>query len=153
VRFLSIPENRFVKVDGSGPAGGEAFEARMPGLYGVAYGLRFVLKRRGVAWRVGRLEGLWWHAGGATDLDEILAGDRTAWRWTLMIVVPDEATEAEIEEQIAARKVEGRARGRGLAPGWSRSKKATWPSYSTSAHTRRNVPRSSGCTPASPMRD
>jgi hypothetical protein len=101
VRLLTIPEHRFVMVDGSGPPGGEAFEARMPGLYATAYGLRFALKRRGVVAKVGPLEGLWWHAAGATDLDEILAGDRSDWRWTLMIVIPDEATEAEINEQLA----------------------------------------------------
>lgn len=108
VRFLTIPEHRFVMVDGSGPAGGEAFEARMPGLYGVAYGLRFALKRRGVIGKVGSLEGLWWHAEGATDLDAILGGDRAAWRWTLMIVVPGEATDDELEEQLvgARTKVE-----------------------------------------------
>ena len=104
VRLLSIPEHRFVMVEGSGPAGGDAFEARMPGLYGVAYGLRSALKRRGVTGKVRPLEGLWWHAGGATDLSEILAGDRAAWRWTLMIVLPDEATEEEIEEHLAAGK-------------------------------------------------
>jgi hypothetical protein len=102
VRLLSIPEHRFVMVDGSGPAGGEAFETRLPGLYGVAYGLRFALKRRSVPGKVGPLEGLWWHAEGTTDLDEILAGDRSAWRWTLMIVLPEEATEGEIEEQLAS---------------------------------------------------
>lgn len=101
LRLLTIPEHRFVMVDGSGPAGGEAFEARMPGLYGVAYGLRFTLKRRGVIGKVGSLEGLWWHAEGATDLDAILDGDRAAWRWTLMIVVPDEAADGEVEEQLA----------------------------------------------------
>ena len=101
VRLLSIPDHRFVMVDGSGPAGGEAFEERMPGLYGVAYGLRFALKRRSVPGKVGPLEGLWWHAEGRTDLDEILAGDRSAWRWTLMIILPEEATEVEIEEQLA----------------------------------------------------
>lgn len=74
----------------------------MPGLYGTAYGLRFALKQRGVVGKVGPLEGLWWHAGGATDLGEILAGDREAWRWTLMIVLPDEATEDEIDERLAA---------------------------------------------------
>lgn len=55
--FLFIPEHRFVMVDGSGPPGGEAFEARMPGLYGVAYALRFALKRRGVSGRLGRSRG------------------------------------------------------------------------------------------------
>ena len=104
VRLLSIPEHRFVMVDGSGPAAGEPFEARMPGPYAVAFGLRFALKRRGVHGKVGPLEGRWWHAGGATDLDEILAGDRSAWRWNLMIVVPLEATEAEIEMQLGAGK-------------------------------------------------
>jgi hypothetical protein len=89
VRFLTVPEHRFVMVDGSGPAGGEPFEARMPGLYAIAYGLRFAVKRRGLIGKVGPLEGLWWHAEGSTDLDEILAGDRANWRWTLMIVLPD----------------------------------------------------------------
>jgi hypothetical protein len=102
VRLLTIPAHRFVMVDGSGPPGGEAFEARMPGLYGTAYRSRFALKRRGVVGKVGPLEGLWWHAGGATDLDAILAGDRAAWCWTLMIVLPDEATDDDIEEQLAA---------------------------------------------------
>lgn len=57
VRFLTIPEHRFVMVDGSGPAGGEAFEARMPGLYATAYGLRFALKRRGVIGKGGTARG------------------------------------------------------------------------------------------------
>jgi hypothetical protein len=102
VRLLSIPEHRFVMVDGSGQPGPETFDARVPGLYGTAYGLRFALKRRGVVAKVGPLEGLWWRSDGATDLDVIFGGDRTAWRWTLMIVVPEEATEDEIEEHLSA---------------------------------------------------
>jgi hypothetical protein len=100
VRLLSIPGHRFVMVDGSGPPGGDAFESRMPGLYGVAYGLRFALKRRGVPGKVGPLEGLWWQAHGATDLDAIVAGDRAAWRWILLIVLPEEATDEEVEEHL-----------------------------------------------------
>jgi hypothetical protein len=102
VRLLSLPEHRFVMVDGSGPPAGEAFEARMPGLYGTAYGLQFALKRRGVPGKVGPLEGSWWQAEGVTDLDAILAGDREAWRWTLLIVLPEEASDGEIDEQLAA---------------------------------------------------
>ena len=109
IRLLTIPEHRFVMIDGEGPPAGEAFEARMAGLYPVAYGLRFALKRRGVVGKVGPLEGLWWTTDGSQDLDTILAGDRGTWRWTLMISLPDEATDAEIEEHLAA----GRAR---LAP-------------------------------------
>lgn len=54
VRLLTIPGHRFVMVDGSGPAGGEAFEARMSGLYGAAYGLRFALNGEVSAGRWGR---------------------------------------------------------------------------------------------------
>jgi hypothetical protein len=101
VRFLRVPMHRFAMVDAAGPPLPETFETRMPGLYTIAYGLRFALKRRGVEGRVGPLEGLWRHEGHATDLDAILGDDRAAWRWTLMIVVPDEATDDEIEPLLA----------------------------------------------------
>lgn len=102
VRFVTISDHRFVMVDGSGPAGPESFEPRMPGLYTTAYGLRFALKRRGIERKVGPLEGLWWQADGSKDLDVILSEDRGAWRWTLMIAIPDEATEDEIEAHLEA---------------------------------------------------
>lgn len=103
IRLLTIPERRFVMIDGSGPPASEAFEARIPGLYGVAYPVRFALKRRGVEGKVGPLEGLWWTTDGVVDLDAIFGGgDRRTWRWTLMIGLPDEARDAELEEQLAA---------------------------------------------------
>lgn len=41
IRLLTIPDRPFVMIDGSGRPGNEVFEARVPGLYGVAYPLRF----------------------------------------------------------------------------------------------------------------
>ncbi len=107
IRLLTIPDRRFVMIDGSGRPGNEVFEARFPGLYGVAYPLRFALKRRGVEDKLGPLEGLWWTTDGVVDLDAIF-GDALGetWRWTLMIGLPDEATDGEIDEHLAA----GRAR-------------------------------------------
>lgn len=102
VRFLRIPAHAFVMVDGTGPPVPAAFEARMPGLYATAYGLRFALKARGVPGRVGPLEGLWWQADGSTDLAKILDQDRSSWRWTLMIGLPEEATDEEIEGHLMA---------------------------------------------------
>ena len=96
VRFLELPERRFVMIDGEGPAGDAAFSPRMPGLYATAWGLRFALKRRGVVTKVGPLEGLWWTSDGATDLDRIFGDDRDTWRWTLLIALPDEATPEEL---------------------------------------------------------
>jgi hypothetical protein len=103
VRFLVLPPRRFVMIDGEGAAGEAAFASRMPGLYATAYGLRFALKRRGVQERVRPLEGLWWTLDGSTDLDAIFGdGDRSGWRWTLMIGLPDQATEAELAAALEA---------------------------------------------------
>jgi len=103
VRFLEIPERHYVMIDGEGPAGEPAFAPRMPGLYATAWTLRFALKRRGVITKVGPLEGLWWTTDGATDLDAILGpgADRATWRWTLLIGLPSEADDAEVEAALA----------------------------------------------------
>jgi hypothetical protein len=101
VRFLEIPEHRFVMIDGEGPPAPEAFAARFPALYGFAYGLRFALKARGVEHKVGPSEGLWWTTDGVTDLDAVFTpGDRTTWRWTLMIALPEEPTDAELNDRL-----------------------------------------------------
>jgi hypothetical protein len=105
VRFVSLAPRPCVMVDGSGPPGEAAFAPRMPGLYGTAYGLRFALKRRGIVERVGPLEGLWWTSDGTTDLDEIFRrlaeGERTTWRWTLLMGLPEQATAAELAAALA----------------------------------------------------
>ncbi len=103
LRFLDLPERRFVMIDGDGPAGEAAFTPRVPGLYGTAWTLRFALKRRGVITKVGPLEGLWWTSDGVTDLDAIFGdADRGTWRWTLLIALPDEAAEDELAAALAA---------------------------------------------------
>jgi hypothetical protein len=103
VRFLELPPRRFVMIDGDGPPGPDAFTPRMPGLYTTAYKLRFALKDRGVIRRVGPLEGLWWTSDGVVDLDEVFTpGDRSTWRWTLLIGLPDEATDDELQAALAA---------------------------------------------------
>ena len=103
VRFLDLPERRFVMIDGEGGAGEAAFTPRMPGLYGTAWTLRFALKRRDVITKVGPLEGLWWTTDGSTDLDAIFGdGGRGTWRWTLLIALPDEATDGELASALEA---------------------------------------------------
>lgn len=115
VRFLDLPSRRFVMIDGDGSPGPVAFTPRMPGLYTTAYKLKFALKGRGVATKVGPLEGLWWTTDEVTDLDAIFAGgDHATWRWTLLIAIPDEADDDEIDRALVA----GRAKlASSLAPG------------------------------------
>jgi hypothetical protein len=102
IRFLDLPPRGAVMIDGAGTPGSASFGPRLPGLYRTAYGLRFALKRRGVEVHVRPLEGLWWTASGIADLDPILRGDRGDWRWTLLIVLPDAATDEEAEDQVRA---------------------------------------------------
>ncbi len=102
VRFLDLPVRRCVMIDGQGAPGEDVFAARMPGLYTAAYTLRFALKRRAVVTKVGPLEGLWWTVDEATYLDAILREERGSWRWTLFIVLPDEATDEELDPALAA---------------------------------------------------
>lgn len=102
VRFVEIPTHRFVMADGEGPPGSDAFTQRLPGMYATAYKLRFALKAGGTATKVGLLEGLWWTESGETDLDKILSSDREGWRWTLLIALPDDADDAEIEGALEA---------------------------------------------------
>lgn len=102
VRFIEIATHRFVMADGEGAPGSEAFTERLPGIYGTAYKLRFTLKAAGTVSKVGSLEGLWWTDNGETDLDKILSSDREDWRWTLLIALPDEASDAQIDDALEA---------------------------------------------------
>lgn len=101
IRFLQVAPIRAVMVDGDGQPGEATFGARIPGLYTTAWSLRFALKARGVERRVGLLEGLYWTVDGAIDLDVILGPDRGTWRWTLLISLPDEATDEELAVALA----------------------------------------------------
>ena len=60
VRFIDVPEQRMLAIDGTGRPGDMAFREAMSALYPVAYTLHFALKRRGPGGPVGTLEGLYW---------------------------------------------------------------------------------------------
>ena len=99
--LLEVPELPFLMIDGHGdpntaPAYAEAVEA----LYTVAYTVRFALKRgpAAVDAPVMPLEGLWWTADMATFSVE----DKAAWDWTMMILLPPQATDDVVDEARAA---------------------------------------------------
>lgn len=107
-RFVDVPEKSYLVIDGSDAPGGDAYRAAIGALYGVAYGLHFGLRSRGVrGHRVGDFGALYWltpdqlvaesSSPVATDVD---------WRWRLLIDIPDEAAAVEVE---AAREAVGPA--------------------------------------------
>jgi hypothetical protein len=103
VRFLTIPERRYLMIDGTADPGAPGFRDAIGALYPVAYTLHFALKRRGVSAPVGALEGLYWigQPGPISPAQFATCDDvRSHWSWRLMLPVPEECTEADIESAI-----------------------------------------------------
>ena len=108
--IVEVPDLAFLMIDGRGdPNTSEAYEAALQALYGVAYTLKFTLKKTDPErdFKVAPLEGLWWTDEGAPAMDD-LQRDRDAWNWTMMIAVPDAVTADEVTAAAgaAARKRE-----------------------------------------------
>ena len=114
--IVEVPDLAFLMLDGRGdPATSEAYVEALEALYGVAYTLKFTLKKADPErdFKVAPLEGLWWGDEEKPSLAS-LQDDRDAWNWTMMIAVPDAVTAAELDAAAvaAARKRPGPAAGR-----------------------------------------
>jgi hypothetical protein len=105
VRFVQLPMSRFLAIDGSEVPGSPDYLQAIGTLYEAAYRLHFMLRARDVRTRVGMLEALYWlpedtlDANGTTGHSEFME-----WRWRLLVGMPDEATEDEID--AACREVQ-----------------------------------------------
>lgn len=87
---IDVPEMNFLMVDGKGyPGTSKEYTEAIEVLYGVSYPLKFALKKGGVLdYVVMPLESLWW-IEGKEEFDPEAKDD---WRWTSMIMQPDEVT-------------------------------------------------------------
>jgi len=94
VRFVDLPEHRFLAIDGTEPPGDPSYIAAVGALYSVAYPLHFRLRARGVhGHRIGMLEGLYWIPSPGS-------ANQPPMRWRLLVAVPDEATEDDVDAVI-----------------------------------------------------
>lgn len=90
-RVLEVPPMRYLMVDGAGdPNAAPAYTDAVEALFPLAYAVKFASRAQfGVDSVVMPLEGLW-------DADDMASfttrRDKSAWRWTLMIMVPDHVT-------------------------------------------------------------
>ena len=106
--IVEVPDLAFLMIDGRGdPTTSEAYHDALEALYGVAYTLKFSLKKADAErdFKVAPLEGLWWADAAAPTMD-VLQRDRDTWNWTMMIAVPDAVTADKIAAaaDAAARK-------------------------------------------------
>lgn len=100
--LMTVPDLRYLMIDGHGDPNTPAFAAATATLYPVAYTLKFASKNAlDQDYVVMPLEGLWW----ADDMESFTeARDKTVWDWTLMIMVPSWITQAMFDgavEQVA----------------------------------------------------
>ena len=104
--FVTVPGLPFLMIDGHGdPNTDPAYAEALQALYGVAYTIRFALKRRpgGVDAAVMPLEGLWW----VPDMATFTTADKSAWDWTMLILQPEQVTAADVadaRDSVVAKK-------------------------------------------------
>lgn len=97
--LVRAPALKYLMVDGTGdPNTAGGFQAGIGALYGIAYTLKFTLrKEKGVDFRVMPLSGLY-HSDNPSAF---LKGPKRNWRWTIMIPVPSVVTAAAVKKAKA----------------------------------------------------
>jgi hypothetical protein len=104
VEVLEVPRMQFAMIDGAiekdqGPGTSPGFQEATQALYGIAYTLKFMLKKRkthAVDYPVMALEGLWWVEDGVFDISV-----KDNWYYTLMIMQPDVITREVFDAGLA----------------------------------------------------
>lgn len=112
VEIVTVPTLNFLMIDGAGdPNCSPNFPAAVESLFGVAYTLKFMIKKgaSAVDYGVMPLEGLWW----AEDMSRFSPERKDDWLWTLMIMQPDPVSSGLVEEAVA----QVRKKKNPLAPG------------------------------------
>ncbi|MFF1540553.1 GyrI-like domain-containing protein [Microbacterium sp. NPDC058269] len=110
-RIVEVPPLQYLMIDGAGdPNTSPAYRDAVSALFPLAYALKFASRNDlGIDTVVMPLEGLW----HAPDMESFTSRrDKSAWMWTMMIMVGDHITEAmfaaaaESVAQKAAKKKE-----------------------------------------------
>jgi hypothetical protein len=97
---VEVPELRFLMIDGEGdPNTSESYAQAVEALFSVSYTAKFMVKKgpSAVDYGVMPLEGLWW----SEDMSAFETGDRSLWKWTMMIMQPDLVPPEVLERAIA----------------------------------------------------
>jgi hypothetical protein len=118
VEFIEVPRFNFLMIDGAiepgmEPGNSPLFQENTEAIYGAAYTLKFMLKKRAddpVDYPVMALEGLWDARDGKFDINV-----KDNWDYTLMILVPGLITAADFEEALAQMR-----KKKGDLPGYAR---------------------------------
>jgi hypothetical protein len=96
--LVEVPRMTFLQLDGRGdPNTSPDYAAGVGWLYSLSYALKFASKASlGKDYMVPPLEALWW----ADDMADFTAGNKSAWHWRQMIMVPDFITGAMFDAAL-----------------------------------------------------
>ena len=105
VELIDVPAFTFLAIDGrvepgQKPGDSADFQAAVGALYGAAYTLKFTFRKRAVDpvdFPVMALEGLW-----SSELLDDDPARQEPWDYTLLILVPDEVTEADLAAAVTS---------------------------------------------------
>ncbi|WP_226531819.1 GyrI-like domain-containing protein [Microbacterium paraoxydans] len=100
-RVVEVPPLRYLAIDGAGdPNTAPAYAEAVSALFPVAYTLKFASRKElGIDTVVMPLEGLW----HAADMESFTSRrDKSAWQWTMMIMVGDHVTAEMFTDAVEA---------------------------------------------------
>lgn len=101
ISVVNVPKMNFLMIDGQGdPNTSQDFKDAIEALYPVAYTIKFAIKKsQGINFGVLPMEGLWW----ADDMNNFdpEKGDKSKWKWTIMIAQPKFVTKNHVEDAIS----------------------------------------------------
>jgi hypothetical protein len=96
-RILEVPPLQYLMIDGHGNPNSRAYADAIATIYPVAYKLKFASKKQGRDYVVPPLEALW----SAPDMAAFTSRrDKSRWDWTLLNLVPDWITPADLDEAV-----------------------------------------------------
>ena len=99
VAIVDVLEMNFLMIDGAGnPNTAPEYQEAVEVLYSIAYTLKFTIKKGEMALDYGvmPLEGLWW----ASDMTQFSVDNKEIWKWTAMIMQPDDVTQALLSQAL-----------------------------------------------------
>ena len=87
VALVEVPSMNFLMIDGKGdPNNTPSYQEAVEALFSAAYAVKFASRKTlAIDYGVLPLEGLWW----ADDMAAFTAGDKSRWKWTMMIMQPE----------------------------------------------------------------
>ncbi len=99
VALVEVPVMNFLMIDGRGdPNTSPSYQQAVEALFSVAYAVKFKVKKTlAIDYGVLPLEGLWW----ADDMASFSIDDKSAWKWTMMIMQPEFVSAAMVRESVA----------------------------------------------------